>query len=750
MRLIKAAIEQLRPATECEQLIHELVENRESGPWTMTKLTDGLGPHDYDDVSQDKKPEDADPEDIEMDDLPAPGDDDEELPPDEPQPGRRRLWGKRPMDTPAPSSTSRAARRGVPAERERPSAPLVQELPQAAPWQEDIPNSFWSQKEETPWVDESFAVAYELELPEGGKNLTRFCRDPGQFFIRALKRKAVEVSERRMDAEERKRFSLAKDVEVRKFLAAKAFENLPPDKRPNKSQALRMRWILTYKEAEDGSKKAKARAVVLGYMDPQYESRPTFAPTMTRNSRQLLLQLCAWKKFACYKGDVSGAFLQGRLYERELHCTPLPEICKGMGILPETVCRLRKACYGLVEAPIEWFETVNTFRRNIGYQQLRSDPCTWTYTQEGNIISAISAHVDDFLFAGREGCPIWEMLRKKIQDQFQWQEWEKDHFTQCGVVVNRKPDQSFELQQAHYLEGITEIPLSRDRRRQRSEETSDAEKGHLRALLGALSWHVNQVGYKYAAHVSLCLSEVPHSRVEHLDQANKLLHAIKQEGKNPLKIHAFDETEELCLVAWCDASSQNRHDGSSTEGILICMAPATIMEGQVARASPMFWRSAKIDRVCRSPGSAEARAAVDAEDNLFLMRYAWAELNGYSTDAWNPEQLVSKVLGVLVTDSRNVYDRVEKPYITPKGAQKKIDLELIALKESQQHTKLHVRWVNSDAQLANTLTKRGEEHQVSRFIALGQQWRIIHDPEMFSGKKRREKGLDPLASAEVP
>ena len=102
-----------------------------------------------------------------------------------------------------------------------------------------------------------------------------------------------------------------------------------------------------------------------------------------------------------------------------------------------------------------------------------------------------------------------------------------------------------------------------------------------------------------------------------------------------------------------------------------------------------------------------------------------------------------------MTDSRNVYDRVDKPYITPKGASKKIDLELLALKEAQNLTNLHIRWVHSDAQLANTLTKRGGDHQLARFIALGQQWRIVHDPEMFSGRMRKAKGMDPLENAGV-
>ena len=115
---------------------------------------------------------------------------------------------------------------------------------------------------------------------------------------------------------------------------------------------------------------------------------------------------------SCWKGDVAGAFLQGRAYERELYCIPAPEICQGLPV--ESVCRLRRACYGLVEAPIEWFETVkNTFLHSIGYRQLRSDPCAWVYKDQERVVSIVSGHVDDFLFTGRDNDPIWELLNKE-------------------------------------------------------------------------------------------------------------------------------------------------------------------------------------------------------------------------------------------------------------------------------------------------------------------------------------------------
>eukprot|EP00959_Pyramimonas_sp_CCMP1952_P304243 6367463-Pyramimonas_sp.AAC.1 len=72
-----------------------------------------------------------------------------------------------------------------------------------------------------------------------------------------------------------------------------------------------------------GEKKPKARIVVLGYMDPEYEHRPTTAPTMTRTSRHLVLQAMAWLGFKGYKADVTGAFTQNREIQHDLFVLPV-------------------------------------------------------------------------------------------------------------------------------------------------------------------------------------------------------------------------------------------------------------------------------------------------------------------------------------------------------------------------------------------------------------------------------------------
>ena len=60
------------------------------------------------------------------------------------------------------------------------------------------------------------------------------------------------------------------------------------------SRLMKMRWVLTFKvlDRNPSKIKAKARLVLLGYSDPDLLELQTSSPTMTRRSRQLLLNLC--------------------------------------------------------------------------------------------------------------------------------------------------------------------------------------------------------------------------------------------------------------------------------------------------------------------------------------------------------------------------------------------------------------------------------------------------------------------------
>ena len=97
------------------------------------------------------------------------------------------------------------------------------------------------------------------------------CRSPSgvnnfqSFLSSQLRRRGVEVSERNMDDEELKLMQTAKQEEVKKFIGADALKCLPPHLQPSKQVAMKMRWVLTWKRGDDGTRSPKTRCVVLGF-----------------------------------------------------------------------------------------------------------------------------------------------------------------------------------------------------------------------------------------------------------------------------------------------------------------------------------------------------------------------------------------------------------------------------------------------------------------------------------------------------
>ncbi|CAE7537598.1 RE2 [Symbiodinium sp. CCMP2456] len=728
--LIKCCPEQLRRASEREELLEMLAKPEDRTPWTFQRVAAEIGGNQVKDYSQQQ---------------PTPqewhGAQDMEEPP-----ARVRFRGRRPQPeaveptmededqgTSSPSASSSRARLG-----NRQGSGFQA----AEAWWASVPEKDWEAQPAAYWNDESAAVSVEIELPTNVRGLQKTLHHLPAYFVGAMKRRAVEVCERKLTPSQKEEFRAAKNIEVRNFIASKAFETLPDELRPSREQAINMRWILTWKATDSGGQKAKARAVLLGYQDPKYEFRSTTAPVMMRQTRQMQLQLSANRNWTAQKGDVSGAFLQGREYPDQLYCIPCKEICEAMGLPEGTITRLKRACYGLVDAPLEWYRTVDEYLCELGLERTHADACAWVWRPKGELRGMISGHVDDFLFSGGADDTEWQALLEKIRQRFKWGDWDQDKFVQCGVQVERTSE-GFQLSQPNYSEGIKEIPLSSSRRKEKDAPTGEREKTQLRALLGGLSWHAQQVAPHLSAEVSLLLSEISESNVNTIIKANLLAYHAKARQDHQMLIHLFSPEETMVLFGWVDAASQNRREGGSTQGIFIGMGSDSMLHGEMGRVTPIAWHSNKIDRACRSPGAAEAQAAVNGEDALYFARYQWSELCFGSVNLRHPDEIVAKVTGCLVTDSRNVHDKLYTEVLVIKGAEKRTNIELLAIKEAQRNHGLLIRWVHSEAQLANALTKHGSK-EMELYYRMRHSWRIVEDPEMMSARRRKTAGLEPL------
>ena len=758
-RLLRAAPEQLRPASSYEQQL-ETLKGPVELPWTITSIATDPKRRTFLDISQERPTEGQWEQAAE---LPIGGDNSTGEAPTRRHTEKGPLV-RYPQDQPRgitkedcqgdhnePSEVERLAEK----KRKTMTEPMETEdsdwemLP-AEPSPENPGGPSSGHRGYQAEIDmEAFyavednlqAIEVHIDMPTSKRGWKKFSDNPEAYICSMMRKKQLEVNEKKLTKEEVLQFIQAKQREVRNFVASECFE--AARKHVDESKVVGMRWLLSWKIDDDNNKKAKARAIVLGYQDPRYSERPTAAPTPSRAGRQLFLQMTAWRQWVLEKGDISGAFLQGDDLEEEIWCRPVKEITQAYGLADDSVMLMKKAAYGLVQAPLHWHKSVNKYLQTLGYRQLEVEPCCWIWTDKAGVVrSAVHAHVDDFLFAGAAGCAEHQGLIQALKTRFKWGTWESQCFVQCGIEIQQNPDYSIDMRQSKFINDLEEIRLSRDRSRVTESPTTDHEKTMLRGALGSLSWLTGQTVFIFAVDVNILLTKVPTSTVSDINETNKLIRHIKKTADQVYRVHAFDPKEELELAVWTDAAHANRPNGlDSTEGIFVGMTTRHLREGQEARVTAVHWRSGKIDRICRSPASAECMAGLDGEDDLTFLRFLWAEMQGKVVNTRDVDSTAKQVKGLFITDAKNLFDKLVRATPSVKGAEKRSGIEAMSLRQNLLKGDVEICWVDGGGMLANVLTKTSEKGQGWLYLQLGQRWRIRHDEVRASQKKRRAAGL---------
>ncbi|GJX58624.1 uncharacterized mitochondrial protein-like protein [Tanacetum coccineum] len=105
--------------------------------------------------------------------------------------------------------------------------------------------------------------------------------------------------------------------------------------------------------------KNKARLVAQGYTQEEgIDFDEVFAPVARIEAIRLFLAYALFKDFMVYQMDVKSAFLYGKIEEEVYVCQPPrfedPDF-------PNRVYKVKKALYGLHQAPRAWYETLSTY-----------------------------------------------------------------------------------------------------------------------------------------------------------------------------------------------------------------------------------------------------------------------------------------------------------------------------------------------------------------------------------------------------
>ena len=559
---------------------------------------------------------------------------------------------------------------------------------------------------------------------------------------------------------------------------------------------VRARWVLIWKltpteelqEAQqdrmtnektvynrDGTKKAKARIVLLGFEHPNLLD-PTFktaSPVQSTVGRNLLYSLAAHHQWELEGLDLATAFLQTQATEadQEIWTSGLKELREALGVGEEAIMRILRNIYGSTTAPRGLWLDLHKTLTALGGQPVPGERCLWIFlsktVQDGNhplLRGAMGGHVDDFHRVG-DGSTAWQAIKEAINKAYKWGMTKSHNYRHAGTDVTTARDNNgymkIVVNQDYYAEGLPDLDIEPEKLRT-EELLSKKDVEACRTSLGALQWLAIQSQPHICARCNLLLTDLVTKG--DMATAREIQEVIMEVRREPFsltfqKFPSAKHWSDLVVITMGDQAHANRPKGDSTGGLVTLLAGPDCQDGRVCPMSLITWRTWKLKRKAIGSNDAEVQAMLESEDQNFRTRLLWAALHGAAghdtqkllRDEWveNAERIALRVKGILCTDSKGGYDAVELNESPLLGlSNMRAALQAFQLRDNLGRTCGELRWVASDFDLGDALTKKRADCRVGllKFLRTGRWCIRFDDPNFVSAKKNKRAGRSAVST----
>ena len=257
---------------------------------------------------------------------------------------------------------------------------------------------------------------------------------------------------------DRQRFQQAMHKEWQSWLENKV-TTVVKGKGIPRARIIGSRWVLTWKKSSDPDDRSvtpKARLVLVGFQDPDLGRIATDSPTLRKESKHIILSICAAKGWTIWGADIKTAFLSGDASRRDLFFKPPKEDQEFMNLGPDDVLRLEKAAYGLAEAPRAWFLRLSRELAAIGMTVSQLDPCVFILRCAASLelLGICGVHVDDLLGGGT---PAMNRCLAELKKKLPFGEFRTTTIKYTGAEIRQNPDFSIEVSQVAYIDKLEEV-----------------------------------------------------------------------------------------------------------------------------------------------------------------------------------------------------------------------------------------------------------------------------------------------------
>ena len=185
--------------------------------------------------------------------------------------------------------------------------------------------------------------------------------------------------------------------------------------RPAEKFILSSKWIFKLKHATDGSiEKYKVRFVARGFSQKDsIDYDETFAPVARDTSISTIISLVSIFGWKMYQMDVKTAFLNGNI-DQEVFIEQLEGFA--LHSRESHICRLRKALYGLKQARRVWYERIDGFLKDLGFQKSDVDSNIYLRVIKNQHLF-LTLYVDDIFLTREDSLIDW--CKKELTNEFE-------------------------------------------------------------------------------------------------------------------------------------------------------------------------------------------------------------------------------------------------------------------------------------------------------------------------------------------
>ena len=484
---------------------------------------------------------------------------------------------------------------------------------------------------------------------------------------------ALMASMKDMNVEEN--IKTAKETELKNW---KNF-NVYKEVKNEGQKAISVRWVITEKDGLE-EKMIKARLVARGFEEKQ--EIKSDSPTVCKEVLRAFITICSSMGWSENSIDVKAAFLQSEGIGRDIYLIPPEEANCDKTML----WKLEKCVYGLNDAARKWYLTVKTFLLKMNCIQLKTDPAAFYYYHNGKLSGIFLMHVDDFLWGGTE----WfeNTIVAKIRNHFQIREQNCNVFKYIGMSIEQY-ENGVIVHQNEYCKTLQAIQINPSRINNKDLICTVEEKEKYRSLVGQLGWLCTNSRPDLSYDVLELSCKVNEPKIGDIFDANKCLKKACI-FESSVYFPKLNDLSNCKLVVFSDASHANLPNGvSSAGGFIVFLADSK------RNVCPLYWESRKIRRVVKSTLAAETLAAADAIDNAYYLGEILSQILFKNK---------RKIPIELYVDNKSLYDNV---FSVKNVTEKRLRIDIAAIKELVTEEKLKVKWVETKCQLADGLTKKG-------------------------------------------